>query len=188
MKTAMHRATGAVLEVALWATAAAALGAAMWAARWTPTARAEAMAIAAPESRTTTPDAAALGRWRDRVVARDPFRLLRRASPIAFTVAMPEQGLAAATMPMRPPKPALVLRGLVGGPPWEAVLDGVPGRERGVVARAGDVLGGTAELRVRRVGADGVVITGMDTTWRLTVGGTMGGNPGGPATPARRAP
>ena len=82
-------------------------------------------------------------------------------------------------MPVRPTKPVLVLRGVVGGPGaqrWEAVLDGVPGRERGVVVRAGDVLGGAAgagALRVRQVDAGGVVITGMDTTWRLNVGGDV---------------
>ena len=169
------------LELLLWAGAASTLAIAVVGATWAP--KTDASPTKGARTAMTAPvtDASALARLRDRVIAGDPFRLLRRASPVAFALAMPEQGMGM-TMPMRPTKPVLVLRGVVGGPPWEAVLDGVPGRERGVVVRAGDVLGGTAEssaLRVRQVGAGGVVITGMDTTWRLNVGGDAA---------ARRAP
>lgn len=187
---------GAALELLLWTAAAGAVAAGAKATRWTPERPAERASIATMAPLASTPDAAALARWRERVIASDPFRLLRHASPVAFAIAAPEQVPGAMPM-MRPPKPVLVLRGVVGGPPWEAVLDGVPGRERGVVVRAGDVLAGPATpgaapgatagavpggaaLRVRQVNATGVVITGMDTTWRLTVGDA--------ATRARRAP
>ena len=176
MKARANR--GIALEALLWAGAACTLAIAVAGARWTPASavpRAERATAATP---TAMADAASLVRSRDRVIAGDPFRLLRRASPMGFALAMPEQGMGV-TMPVRPTKPVLVLRGVVGGPGaqrWEAVLDGVPGRERGVVVRAGDVLGGAAgagALRVRQVDAGGVVITGMDTTWRLNVGGDV---------------
>lgn len=176
----MRRTGGIAIEAALWALAAGAIGMTVVAARWQPRALSASAPMAGPARLATPPDVPALGRWSERVLARDPFRLVRHASPVPFKAAMPESGPGMPMVAMRPPKPVLVLRGLVGGgkgEPWQAVLDGVPGRERGVVARAGDVLG---ELHVRRVGADGVVITGMDTTWRMQVGDA--------GAPARRGP
>jgi hypothetical protein len=52
------------------------------------------------------------------------------------------------------------------GPPWQAVVEGIPGREGGVVVREGEVLG---ELRVRSIKRDTVVVVGFDTTWALAV-------------------
>jgi hypothetical protein len=169
----------AVPEAALWALAAGALAVGVSGARWAPPASPVA-APARPSVRETAGvDPAPLARARERVVARDVFRIVRHASPVAFVASAPE-GSAMPMMPTRPPAPMLVLRGIVGGPPWEAVIDGVPGRHGAVVVRAGDVLGGTSELRVRRVGADGVTITGRDSTWRLKVGDA--------GAPARRNP
>lgn len=68
--------------------------------------------------------------------------------------------------PAAPPKPALVLRGILGGPPWNAILGGIPGRDGDVVVRQGDSLSG---LRVRTVKPTGIVVRGMDTTWTLTL-------------------
>jgi hypothetical protein len=96
------------------------------------------------------------------LVATDPFRAARHASPLAYK---PELE-GAPPPPPRPPRPALAVSGIIGGPPWSAVLEGVPGREQGAVVRGGDTLGG---LKVRAVKRDTVVITGMDTTWRLIV-------------------
>jgi hypothetical protein len=72
-----------------------------------------------------------------------------------------------ASMPPAPTsyRPPLAIGGIVG-PPWEALLEGVPGEERGVVVRTGSTLG---ELKVRSVSRDLVVIQGQDTTWRLSV-------------------
>lgn len=69
--------------------------------------------------------------------------------------------------PSLPPKPNLTLRGLLGGPPWDAILEGLPGRDGSYVVRAGDSIGG---LRIRSVRRDGVTIRGMDTTWQLRLG------------------
>jgi hypothetical protein len=68
---------------------------------------------------------------------------------------------------MAPPKPMLRLRGLVGGPPWDALIEGIPGHEGAVVARVGQTLGG---ITVRAVRRDTVIARGMDTTWKLTIG------------------
>jgi hypothetical protein len=96
------------------------------------------------------------------LVARDPFRLERRPAVVAYD---PAAENAPPPSP-RPPRPALVVTGIIGGPPWEAVLEGIPGRQGSVLVRRGDTLAG---LRVRAVGKDSVRIVGMDTTWTLIV-------------------
>jgi hypothetical protein len=92
----------------------------------------------------------------------DLFRSARHPSPLAYR---PELEGAAPPLP-RPPKPALQVTGMVGGPLWEAVLEGVPNRDGSVLVHSGDTLSG---LRVRAIRQDTVIIDGMDTTWRLTV-------------------
>jgi hypothetical protein len=59
-----------------------------------------------------------------------------------------------------------VLRGIVGGPPWDAMIDGIPGRQGSVLVRRGDTLGG---LTVSAINRDTVTIHGSDTTWRLFI-------------------
>ena len=71
--------------------------------------------------------------------------------------------------PPAPPKPRLVLRGIVGGPPWNAILDGVPGHDGSYVVTTGDSVAG---LKIRSVRRDGATIRGMDTTWILKLGRT----------------
>jgi len=68
--------------------------------------------------------------------------------------------------PPAPPKPRLVLQGLIGGPPWDAIVQGIPGHEGSYVVRAGDSVSG---LKIRSVKRDGATIRGMDTTWILTL-------------------
>ncbi len=71
--------------------------------------------------------------------------------------------------PVRPPAPALMLRGVVGGPPWMALLEGVPGQTGAVMLAQGDTLG---MLRVVRVMADAVVLRDADSTWTLQLAAT----------------
>jgi hypothetical protein len=97
------------------------------------------------------------------VVANDPFRLSRQPATVAYSPAL--EGLAPPPV-VRPPRPVLVLRGIVGGPPWSAILEGLPGRDGSTLVRRGDTVG---TVRVRAVGRDTVIIQGADTTWRLTV-------------------
>lgn len=96
------------------------------------------------------------------VVAKDPFRLERRPSPVSYSPTTE----SAPAPPPRPPRPALAVTGIVGGPPWEALLEGLPGRQGSVLVRRGDTVSG---LRIRSITRDTVRISGMDTTWKLAV-------------------
>jgi hypothetical protein len=98
------------------------------------------------------------------VAAGDPFRLDRHPATVAYRPEL--DGTPPPSPPPKPPHPVLALAGIVGGPPWEALLSGVPGRDGTVLVRKGDTLG---DLKVRAVGRDTVVVQGADTTWKLTL-------------------
>ena len=97
-----------------------------------------------------------------RIVEHDPFRVERRPPDVAFGT---QAGGASATT-ATPARPQLTVSGIVGGPPWAALLTGVPGHEGTVLVHAGDTLSG---FTVRTVHAASLTISGMDTTWHLTV-------------------
>jgi hypothetical protein len=97
------------------------------------------------------------------IASHDPFRPDHRPASVAYRPELEGDG-AAAPPPPKPPKPRLALAGIVGGPPWTALLDSVPGREGTVLVRKGDTLNG---LKVRSVGRDTVVVQGADTVWKL---------------------
>jgi hypothetical protein len=160
------------LEATLWGAAAAAalLAALGWRGAVTSASAArpasEQRPLALP--RYAAPDSlrAAAGA----VVAHDPFRLERRPASVAYGPET-ENAANAPPPPPRPPRPALAVGGIVGGPGhWAALLEGVPGRDGGVLVRRGDRLG---DLLVRAVGRDTVVVSAPDTTWRLAVRGTF---------------
>jgi hypothetical protein len=80
-----------------------------------------------------------------------------------------ERGMTAAyvqPMNVAPARAPLILRGVVGGPPWSVVLLGVPGRDGPVVLRQGEPEGG---LELRAIRHDTAIVRGRDTTWRLTM-------------------
>ena len=116
----------------------------------------------APADSTPSVVPVALGALDSALVMRDPFRPARRPAAVAFDPA-PATEVSQAPPP---PKPALVLTGLLWGADPAAVVEGLPGAEGPRVGTAGDTLAG---LRVRRIMAHSVLITGMDTTWTLTV-------------------
>jgi hypothetical protein len=97
------------------------------------------------------------------LVARDPFRLARRPAPVTYD---PVRLAQPAVAP--PQKPVLLLAGIVwdGGRDPAALIDGFPGVNGPLAVRQGESIGG---LRVKRIAADRVVITGLDTTWTLMV-------------------
>jgi hypothetical protein len=97
-------------------------------------------------------------------VARAPFRATRRPPSRAYD----PEALAAASAPLAtaPPKPTLVLTGLILGPEPAAIIEGIPGREGSAVIREGAQEGG---IRVRRIRAGDVVLVGLDTSWTLKV-------------------
>ncbi len=95
--------------------------------------------------------------------ARNPFRTDRRPAEVLFQLSGPTTPAPAIAVPVV--RPTLVLAGLVGGPPWHALVEGVPGREGGVLLGLGDQIGGVRVLEFRN-GA--VVLAGYDTTWVLS--------------------
>ncbi len=95
-----------------------------------------------------------------RIVASDPFRLDRRPAELPFGVTPPTP-----ITPQRRVAQAPQVSGILG-PPWRAALEGVPGREGGVLVASGDTVGAWRVVQVRR---DSIVIQAPDTTWRLAV-------------------
>jgi hypothetical protein len=95
------------------------------------------------------------------VVSHDPFRIGRRPTLPAYD----PQRLAEQLAPP-PPKPTLILVGVVKGTQPSAVIEGLPGVEGSRVVRVGDVVAG---LQVKKITDGRVLIIGMDTTWVLEV-------------------
>lgn len=97
------------------------------------------------------------------LVGKDPFRVVRRPSPVSYDPVRFAQPAAS-----RPPMPALALLGIVWatGRNPTALVEGIPGVDGPRPVEQGDTVGG---LRVRKILRDRVVITGFDTTWTLTV-------------------
>ncbi len=108
------------------------------------------------------PDTLAIAASAARLRSRDPFRIERRPAEIRYNPWEPVVASAPAPTPARPP---LALAGLMGGPPWNALLEGVPGRETGVLLQLGDSAGG---IRFVALHGDTVMLAGFDTTWSLT--------------------
>lgn len=154
------------LEGLLWALALLAVtgGWLRWRHAAPPAAPATASSIPPAPAVPDPPLAGELQAGVRAVRAGDVFRLDRVPPPVAFAAAAMPGG------PMPPPapppfRPQLRLSGVVG-PPWQAFLEGVPGRSGTVVVQRGDTLAG---LRVRSIAPNLVVVQGADTTWRLTL-------------------
>lgn len=99
----------------------------------------------------------------DRIMSADPFRLDRKPATIAYGA--PDTVAARAAAQAAAPRPPLVLVGIVG-PPWRALIDGIPGHDGSTVLSPGQTVAG---LRVTDIRATTATVTGMDTTWHLTV-------------------
>ena len=135
-------------------------------ARW----RGSPTAIAAPVSFTDakyvirrqplSPDS--LAATVELIVSNDPFRLSNRPPTVRFDAGSDAPPGAAPSAPG--PRPLLVLKAIVGGPPWQAVIDGIPGRPPGTMAEEGQRFD---KLVVRLVTRDSVVVQGPDTAWVL---------------------
>lgn len=95
------------------------------------------------------------------IVSRDPFRIGRRPLLPAYDPLRLAEQLAPP-----PPRPTLILVGVLNGIEPSAVIEGLPGVEGSRVVRVGDVVAG---LTVKKITNGRVVIAGMDTTWVLEV-------------------
>lgn len=95
------------------------------------------------------------------IASRDPFRVTRKpVIPAYDPLRLAEQQAPP------PPRPALVLVGLVNSDVPLAVVEGLPGVDGSRVMRVGDQVAG---LRLRQITGNRAVIVGMDTTWVLEV-------------------
>jgi len=98
------------------------------------------------------------------LVVRDPFRIARVPAVTPYDPLRNGPDVVPDQPP--PPKPALLLSGILWGRESIAVLEGIPGIEGPRVVQVGDTVGG---LTVRRILAQLVEVRGYDTTWMLTV-------------------
>jgi hypothetical protein len=101
----------------------------------------------------------------DLTTSNDPFRLANAPASVRFTPNN-DNGAAVGIATVAPQlRPTLTLKAIVGGPPWQAIVDGIPGQPQGTVVRAGAAFD---KLTTRAVTRDSVVIQGPDTTWVLS--------------------
>ncbi len=97
------------------------------------------------------------------VVTHDPFRLERKPANVAFSVA--PSSVVGVPLPSGPPV-RIALQGTIGGPPWRAIVSGIPGHDGTIIVSSGDTLGG---VTVRRVDKGGVTVQVKDSTWTVTL-------------------
>lgn len=111
-------------------------------------------------TRTVEPEQPQTRSVAQRVAASNPFRFDRQQVAHAF---VPSEAV-----PLRQPSDEPMRPELVGlsGPPWRAILEGIPGVSGGFVAAPGDTINGYA---IAHVGSDSVVIERDRITWRLTL-------------------
>jgi hypothetical protein len=96
----------------------------------------------------------------DSVASTDPFRLDRHPSsrpPLGPATTLP----SAVSAPLH-----LTLTGISGGPPWHAIVSGIPGHDGGVVVNTGDTLGG---VRIGAIKRDTVIVQMGDSTLTFTL-------------------
>jgi len=108
---------------------------------------------------------ATLAEAEDITTTNDPFRLANAPASVRFNPANENGGAASAAAVAPPVRPNMTLKAIVGGPPWQAIVDGIPGQPQGTVVRTGNAFD---RLVARAVTRDSVVIQGPDTTWVLS--------------------
>ncbi len=116
---------------------------------------------AVPTPLLTSAPVALLDSALDVIIDGNPFRLDHAPALVAF-------GQPPAVAPVAPPAPSRpqlpILTALLGGPPWRAVLENVPGFEQSLVVTAGMWAGPFAVIQVS---AAGIRLSAGDTTWNL---------------------
>ncbi|HEX9485267.1 MAG TPA: hypothetical protein VF929_11830 [Gemmatimonadaceae bacterium] len=94
------------------------------------------------------------------IVSNDPFRLSNKPASIRYLSA------AAGAAPPVPIRPQFALKAIIGGPPWSAIVEGIPGQSGGIVVTAGLDFD---KLHVKAITRDTVVMQAPDTIWKLTL-------------------
>lgn len=141
----------------LMASGAAAMVLGRWRPPNTPPAAGAEGALVLSEPSHDSVNAAAAA-----VIANDPFRLERKPASLRFGESPPQPPPQTLTAPA---PVRLTLSGTIG-PPWQAIVEGIPGRTGGTVVRAGEAYG---SLRIVSVGRDTIVVQGADSTWTITL-------------------
>jgi len=101
----------------------------------------------------------------DLIVSNDPFRLANVPASVRFDPDAETRGAGPVTAVAPPVRPTMTLKAIVGGPPWQAIVDGIPGQPQGTLVRAGSAFD---KLVAQSVTRDSVVMRGPDTTWVLS--------------------
>lgn len=155
-----------IFVLALWFATAAAFGAGILRARSALGGMAAWRATVWPAPAIVVlADSDSLATLADRIAGSDPFRTARQPSQVAYDPAHAGEPQPAAAH-VGPNIPSLSVAGIVGGPPWIALVNGVPGRDGSASVRAGDTIAGTRVISIARTS----VTFGMaDTTWRLAL-------------------
>ena len=112
-----------------------------------------------PQTRVTVLPSDSLGLS---IIEHDLFRLSRSPAEVAFSLVPPEP----VYVEPPPPKPQLVLSGIVWGEEPSALVEGLPGVEGVRLMRVGDSSGA---IKLKRVTRTDATLVGMDTTWVLQV-------------------
>jgi hypothetical protein len=153
--------TGRQMERVLWGCAALAGGVGLLGLRaLEPRIGEAAPALPVLTAVTGRPSADALDSAVGEIADRNLFRPERTRAEEQVAATAP--GPTAMAVPSN--KPHLVLKGVLGGPPWDAVVEGIPGREGAVVIRVGESVAGVSVRAIRR---DTAYVRGFDTTWAL---------------------
>ncbi len=143
-----------------------AIAAVRWRAASPPQLPRRTIAIAHATTRPRLSDSV-LADAEDATVSNDPFRLANEPASVRFDPALEGESASPAVPIVRP---SLVLKAIVGGPPWQAVIDGIPGQPPGTIAGPGARFD---KLVIRSVTRDAVIVQGPDTTWSLAFKGRM---------------
>jgi hypothetical protein len=101
----------------------------------------------------------------DLTVTNDPFRLANAPASVRFTPNNENGGVGSVAAVAPSIRPNMTLKAIVGGPPWQAIVDGIPGQAQGTLVRTGNAFD---KLVARAVTRDSVIIQGPDTTWVLS--------------------
>lgn len=140
-------------------------------ARWRgsdPAASAPSTIALSTRSRAELVSDSALAEAEGLTVHNDPFRLSNTPPDVRYDPAGEAAQLARGGAAVPPPlRPTFALRAIVGGPPWHAVIDGIPGQPSGTVTRQGAQFD---RILVRSVSRDSVILQGPDTSWVLRFG------------------
>lgn len=89
-----------------------------------------------------------------------PFRL-------GSTTAVPTVD-AAPPLPQASAAPDIVVKAIVGGPPWQAVVQGLPGTTEERVVRVGERV---SDVTILTIASESVVLRWNDSTWTVRLPG-----------------